>query len=132
MVPEGESSLPIDDEENGRITDLGRVLRQTHLDEIPQLWSILTGEMSVVGPRAVWTDEELLLEEQSDMWRKRWFVKPGLTGLAQVEGAKSTNPEEKLRLDLEYVRRQSFSLDLKVVIRQIWKILEYTSNKKEC
>lgn len=123
MVPEGESVVPIDDEENDRITRVGHILRRTHLDEIPQLWSILAGEMSVVGPRAVWTDEERLLEESTKLWRKRWFVKPGLTGLAQIQDVKSTSPEEKLRYDLEYIRRQSFWLDFKIVIRQIWSVL---------
>jgi lipopolysaccharide/colanic/teichoic acid biosynthesis glycosyltransferase len=122
MAPESESVEPVDDESNNRITRVGRFLRQTHLDEIPQLWSILVGDMSVVGPRAVWTDEESLLEAQERSWRKRWFVKPGLTGLAQVNGAKSTEPEEKLRYDLQYVKRQSFSYDIKLVTRQIWKV----------
>ncbi|OYR49687.1 exopolysaccharide biosynthesis polyprenyl glycosylphosphotransferase [Halorubrum sp. Ea1] len=122
MVPEGESVEPVADEVNDRITRVGRVLRQTHLDEIPQLWSILVGNMSVVGPRAVWTEEESLLEAQEQSWRKRWFVKPGLTGLAQVNGAKSTDPEEKLRFDLQYVKHQSFTYDLKLVVRQIWKV----------
>lgn len=122
MVPEGESVEPVDDQVNDRITRVGGVLRQTHLDEIPQLWSILVGDMSVVGPRAVWTEEESLLEAQERSWRKRWFVKPGLTGLAQVNGAKSTDPEEKLRYDLQYVKQQSFTYDLKLVVRQIWKV----------
>ena len=123
MVPEGESATPVEDEENDRITRVGRVLRRTHLDEIPQLWSILVGDMSVVGPRAVWTEEESLLEAQEQSWRKRWFVKPGLTGLAQVNDVKSTNPEEKLRYDLQYVKQQSFTLDVKVVVRQVWKVV---------
>ncbi|UPW01286.1 sugar transferase [Halorussus gelatinilyticus] len=122
MIPEDESVMPIEDEANDRITRVGRFLRKTHLDEVPQLWSILVGEMSVVGPRAVWTDEEQLLEETTDMWRKRWFVKPGLTGLAQINDAKSTDPAAKLRYDLEYIRRQSFWLDVKIVVRQIWKV----------
>ncbi|WP_053948966.1 sugar transferase [Halolamina sediminis] len=122
MVPEGESATPVEDEENDRITRVGRVLRRTHLDEIPQLWSILVGDMSVVGPRAVWTEEESLLEAQERSWRKRWFVKPGLTGLAQVNDVKSTNPEEKLRCDLQYVKEQSFTLDVKIVVRQVWKV----------
>ncbi|RQG91511.1 sugar transferase [Natrarchaeobius halalkaliphilus] len=124
MVPEGESVTPSEDEENDRITGVGRVLRRTHLDELPQLWSILAGNMSVVGPRAAWTEEEVLLEEDAPAWRKRWFVKPGLTGLAQVNDASSTDPETKLRYDLEYIRRQSFWLDLKIVVRQVWRVLE--------
>lgn len=122
MTPEGESATPVDDDENDRITTVGRYLRQTHLDEIPQLWSILRGDMSVVGPRAVWTEEEYLLEEQTDTWRKRWFVKPGLTGLAQIHDASSVEPATKLRYDLQYVREQSFSYDVKIVARQLWKV----------
>ena len=123
MTPEGESATPVADDDNDRITSVGRFLRQTHLDEIPQLWSILRGDMSVVGPRAVWTAEEHLLEEETDMWRKRWFVKPGLTGLAQINDASSVEPETKLRYDLQYVREQSFWYDLKIVARQIWTVL---------
>ncbi|MFA9416356.1 sugar transferase [Natrinema sp. HArc-T2] len=123
MVPKGEDATPTEDEENDRITRVGRILRKTHLDELPQLWSILVGDMSVVGPRAVWTEEEALLEKDTPSWRKRWFVKPGLTGLAQIHDAKSTDPNLKLRYDLEYIRKQSFWFDVKIVIRQIWKVL---------
>jgi lipopolysaccharide/colanic/teichoic acid biosynthesis glycosyltransferase len=124
MLPDSESAEPEEDDDNDRITRVGRILRKTHLDELPQLWTILTGKMSVVGPRAVWTDEEPLLEAEAKTWRKRWFVKPGLTGLAQIHDAKSTTPTAKLRYDLEYIRRQSFWFDLKIVARQIWQVVE--------
>ncbi|WP_224448674.1 sugar transferase [Haloprofundus salilacus] len=127
MIPEGESATPVEDNENDRITRIGHVLRRTHLDELPQLWSILNGKMSTVGPRAVWTNEEALLEREIHMWRKRWFVKPGLTGLAQINNAKSTDPDAKLRYDLDYIRRQSFWFDLKIVVRQVWKVCEDVS-----
>ncbi|MGQ3414362.1 sugar transferase [Natrinema sp. LN54] len=123
MRPEGADATPTDDAENDRITRVGRVLRKTHLDELPQLWSIFVGDMSVVGPRAAWTEEEVLLEKDTPSWRKRWFVKPGLTGLAQIHDANSTDPNTKLRYDLEYIRRQSFWFDLKIVIRQIWTVV---------
>lgn len=124
MVPDSEDAAPVDDDENNRITRVGRILRQTHFDEIPQLLAILRGEMSVVGPRAVWIDEETLLEDETTAWRRRWFVKPGLTGLAQVNQASSTDPEAKLRYDIEYIRRQSFWFDVKIVIRQLWLVGE--------
>lgn len=123
MDPVGESHTPLEDGGNDRITRVGRWLRKTKLDEIPQLFSILVGEMSVVGPRAVWRDEETILEAETDAWRRRWFVKPGLTGLAQIHNASSLDPEEKLRYDLEYIRRQGFWLDLKIVIRQVWRVV---------
>jgi len=122
MVPESEDARPVADHENPRITRVGRFLRRTHLDEIPQLWTILTGEMSVVGPRPVWTDEETLLENEAVAWRKRWFVKPGLTGLAQINDVSSTDPKTKLQYDLAYIRKQSFWFDLKIVIRQLWQV----------
>jgi lipopolysaccharide/colanic/teichoic acid biosynthesis glycosyltransferase len=84
--------------------------------------------MSVVGPRAAWVDEETLLETQTEEWRRRWFVKPGLTGLAQINDVTSTNPEEKLRYDIEYIRNQSFWYDLKIVMRQLWKVLSDVVN----
>lgn len=121
MLPESEATTPGVDAD--RITRVGRMLRQSHLDEIPQLWSILRGDMSVVGPRAAWTAEEPHLLEETRMWRKRWFVKPGLTGLAQVNDASSETPEEKLQWDLTYIREQSLQFDLRIIARQLWQIL---------
>ena len=121
MVDEPPSAEPGTDSD--RITPVGRLLRRTHIDEIPQLWLVLIGHMSVVGPRPVWTDEEPLLEVRADAWRKRWFVKPGLTGLAQIRGAGSDSPESKLRSDLEYIRRQSFSFDVYIIAVQLWMIV---------
>lgn len=120
MTPGDEDVVP--ESEADRVTRVGRVLRRTHLDEIPQLWTILTGKMSVVGPRAAWTDEETLLESETGRWRKRWFIKPGLTGLAQINNATSADPQAKLRYDLEYIRKQSFWFDLTIVIRQLWQV----------
>ena len=121
MTPDEEDSSP-DSQEEDRVTRVGQSIRKTHLDEIPQLWTILIGKMSVVGPRAVWIDEEIHLEEKAASWRKRWFIKPGLTGLAQINDATSADAEAKLRYDLEYIRRQSFWFDMKIVVQQLWLV----------
>lgn len=123
MVEGTKDTAPVEDDENPYITRFGRILRRTHLDELPQLFSILVGDMSVVGPRAAWVHEEIQMESIAVDWRKRWFVKPGLTGLAQVNGITSTDPKAKLRYDVEYIRRQTFWFDIKIVIRQVWLVL---------
>jgi lipopolysaccharide/colanic/teichoic acid biosynthesis glycosyltransferase len=105
-----------------RVTRVGRLLRPTHVDEVPQLWTVLRGEMSVVGPRPERPELDADIETGVDEWSRRWFVKPGLTGLAQVEGATGLAPDEKLRYDLEYIRRQSFRFDVAVVVRQLWTV----------
>jgi len=117
--PEGEVGTTFDD---NRRTPLGDFLRTTHLDEIPQLWSILVGDMSVVGPRPAQTDLEDDFENKAATWRRRWFVKPGLTGLAQIHDATSQEPSLKLDYDVEYIRQQSLSFDMKIVLRQLWQV----------
>jgi len=123
---EGDSGAKLSEEDRGgvdpRVTRVGWFLRKTHLDEIPQLWSILVGDMSVVGPRPERPELDEDIETSVGEWRRRWFVRPGLTGLAQINGATGHDPEEKLRYDIEYIRRQSFWFDLKVVIRQLWLV----------
>jgi len=128
MVPDAEANtgVKLSEEDRGdvdpRVTRVGWVLRKTHLDEIPQLWSILIGDMSVVGPRPERPELDRDIEDSVDEWRRRWFVRPGLTGLAQINGATGHEPAEKLRYDIEYIRKQSFWFDLKVVIRQLWLV----------
>jgi lipopolysaccharide/colanic/teichoic acid biosynthesis glycosyltransferase len=124
---ESETGAKISEEDadgfDPRVTRVGRFLRQTHLDEIPQLWSILVGDMSVVGPRPERPELEADIRTGAVEWRKRWFIKPGLTGLAQINGATGKQPEEKLRYDVEYVRRQSFWFDVRIIVRQVWSVL---------
>jgi len=124
---EAESGVRLSDEgTNGvdpRVTNVGQVIRRTHLDEIPQLYSILIGDMSVVGPRPERPVLDKDIELGTTEWRSRWFVKPGLTGLAQINNATSHDPEVKLRYDIEYIHRQSFWFDVKIVVRQIWYVL---------
>jgi lipopolysaccharide/colanic/teichoic acid biosynthesis glycosyltransferase len=107
-----------------RVTRVGRVLRRTHLDEIPQLWSILVGDMSVVGPRPERPELDDDIQASVATWQQRWFVRPGLTGLAQINDVASTDPGEKLRYDVAYIRNQSFWFDLRILLRQLWMVAE--------
>ncbi len=100
--------------DRGRITFVGRFLRRGSLDELPQLWNIFRGEMSFVGPRPALPYEAGLYEE----WQKQRFLeKPGLTGLYQVTARNRVPIEDMIRIDLEYIRRQSVWLDLKIILR---------------
>ncbi|WP_435156887.1 sugar transferase [Haladaptatus sp. DFWS20] len=124
---EAETGAKVSEEDKGevdpRVTRVGRILRRTHLDEIPQLWSILVGDMSVVGPRPERPELDSDIETGVVEWRKRWFIKPGLTGLAQISDATGHEPAKKLRYDIEYVRRQSFWFDVQIVTRQLWQVV---------
>lgn len=127
---EAESGAILSAEDDGdvdpRVTGVGRLLRKSHLDEIPQLWSILIGDMSVVGPRPERPKLDAVIQSDGIPWTKRWFVKPGLTGLAQINNVTGFEPEEKLNRDIEYIRRQSFGFDLWIVVRQLYMALRDT------
>lgn len=112
-----------DNEQDPRITRLGRILRKTHLDEIPQLFLILFGQMSVVGPRPERPALNEKFEKEINGWTRRVYVKPGLTGLAQINDVTGLTPAEKIKYDLYYINHQSFMLDLEIVFIQILKLL---------
>jgi lipopolysaccharide/colanic/teichoic acid biosynthesis glycosyltransferase len=78
--------------------------------------------MSVVGPRPERPELDTDMERSAPDWRRRWFVRPGLTGLAQVRGVTAFDPEGKLRYDVEYIRRQSLRFDLRILLRQLWGV----------
>ena len=103
--------------ESERLSRIGRSLRAARLDEIPQLWNILTGEMSVVGPRP------LLPIDQPKAYSTRLYIRPGLTGLAQISGGKLLSIEEKDALDEHYVRQCSIFLDLSILARTLWVMI---------
>jgi len=99
-----------------RVTPMGRFLRKTSLDEIPQLINVLKGEMSLVGPRPPLLNE---VEQYNQYQKKRLLVKPGCTGLWQVNGRSELNFDEMVELDLQYMSNQSLWLDLKIILKTI-------------
>ncbi len=108
--------------DDDRVTKIGALLRKTHLDEIPQFWNILKGDMSVVGPRP---ERQFFYNEFESYivgFKHRLYVKPGLTGWAQINGGYELKPEEKVAWDVEYIEKQSFLIDLKCVL-ETYKLL---------
>jgi lipopolysaccharide/colanic/teichoic acid biosynthesis glycosyltransferase len=103
-----------------RLTALGRLLRATSLDELPELWNVLKGEMSLVGPRPLLM---AYLDRYTPRQACRHNVRPGMTGLAQISGRNALSWERKFDLDLEYVERCSLALDLKILASTIWQVL---------
>lgn len=102
-----------------RITPVGRILRWTALDELPQLINVLKGEMSLIGPRPECIEFHERFVREVPGFERRLQVRPGLTGLAQVKGAYDSPRPEKLRLDLEYIERMSLWLDLKLLFLSV-------------
>ena len=114
--------IPLSD--NLRITRFGRLIRSTSLDELPELWNVLIGDMSIVGPRPLLM-EYLKLYTKEQMGRHS--VKPGITGWAQVNGRNSLSWNKKFDLDLWYVKNHSLMLDLKIIIKTIGIVLKRES-----
>jgi exopolysaccharide biosynthesis polyprenyl glycosylphosphotransferase len=106
-----------------RITALGRFLRMTRIDELPQLWNILRGDMSFIGPRPLVAEEVSRFEAEVTGFRERTRIRPGVTGLAQVSGGYETCAEIKLKYDLAYVAHQNMTLDMQILFRTIKTVI---------
>jgi lipopolysaccharide/colanic/teichoic acid biosynthesis glycosyltransferase len=103
-----------------RVTRVGRWLRRTSVDELPQLWNVLKGDMSLVGPRPPIPEE---VEKYEPWQRRRLDVKPGITCLWQISGRSKLGFNEWMRLDLEYIKHRSFRLDIKILLRTVPAVL---------
>lgn len=116
VLPPPDFKIPDDP----RITRVGRFLRRTSFDELPQLLSVLVGDMSLVGPRPT-----SFAANTYDLWHtKRLEVRPGLTGLWQVEGRNMTTFDERLRLDIQYIKTMSLAADLKIVVATLASVVK--------
>ena len=114
-----EDGLRWAEDQDDRVTNVGAFLRKTRLDELPQLWNILIGDMSFVGPRPERPEFYEIFDTYIVGFRQRMLVKPGLTGLAQVNGGYELKPEKKIVYDLRYIKTRSLGLDLRCIVRTL-------------
>ncbi|OGF46002.1 MAG: hypothetical protein A2452_02560 [Candidatus Firestonebacteria bacterium RIFOXYC2_FULL_39_67] len=103
-----------------RVTLTGRILRRTRLDELPQIWNVIKGDMSIVGPRP---ERPFFVKQHKELQGERLSVNPGLTGLAQVEGNYHFKPHEKWFFDEFYIRHRSIALDIIIILKTLWIIV---------
>lgn len=111
-----------------RVTRVGRILRATSIDELPQLVNVIRGEMSIIGPRPTLTYHPWAFEDYSDAQRARFDVRPGLTGLAQVSGRKNVDWHRRIELDIEYVKTMSPLVDLEILLRTFLTVFAMRDN----
>ena len=114
---------------DARVTRIGKILRATSIDELPQLLNILKGEMSFVGPRPPLTDHPWKYEEYTDFQKRMFEVRPGITGWAQVNGRKDVEWHKRIELNVWYVDHMSLLLDIKIMFMTAFKVLTNADNE---
>lgn len=127
MIPNAEKigdGLKVKTESDNRITRIGKILRKTSLDELPQLINVIKGEMSIVGPRPPVTYHPHKYEEYREEQKIRFKVRPGITGLAQVRVRNSASWDKRIKIDIEYVDKISFTMDIKIVLKTVVKVFK--------
>lgn len=112
------------DETDSRITKIGSFLRKTSIDELPQLFNILKGDMSLVGPRPPVPNFPYKYDEYSEVQKTRFEMLPGITGWAQVVGRNSIDWDERITLDIDYIKNYSFLWDIKIIILTLAKVVK--------
>ena len=118
-----ETGIRWAEENDERVTKIGKWIRKTRVDELPQLFNILIGQMSIVGPRPERPEFYDLFDMYIDGFRQRMVVIPGLTGLAQVNGGYDLKPEEKIVYDMQYIRERSIKTDMICILQTVGVIL---------
>ena len=112
-----------------RVTRVGRFMRATSIDELPQCINILCGDMSLIGPRPPLTYHPWCYEEYDDDQRRMFEVRPGITGWAQVHGRKNVEWNERIKMNVWYVDHMSLLLDLKILMMTVFKVISNVDNK---
>ncbi len=112
-----------------RVTRVGRIIRATSIDELPQLMNIIKGEMALIGPRPALTYHPWPYEQYTEHQRHMFDVRPGITGWAQVNGRKEVPWPERIELNIEYVNNLTFTMDLKIFFLTFYKVITNADNK---
>jgi putative colanic acid biosysnthesis UDP-glucose lipid carrier transferase len=129
MISNAEADILAACENDHRITRVGKFLRRHHLDELPQLWNVLKGDMSLIGPRPYMISDSIRYEQVVDRYKLRYKVKPGITGLAQSYGhfgsvAGEMKMNERVNFDLQYITGWSLKMDMQILFRTILMMLK--------
>ena len=119
------------DNQDPRVTKVGRILRATSLDELPQFFNVLKGDMSFIGPRPPLTYHPWPIEEYSDMQRRMFEVRPGITGWTQTHGRKDVEWNHRIELNVWYVDHLTLWLDLKILFLTVYKVLTNADNENK-
>ena len=119
------------DDSDPRLTGIGKILRKTSIDELPQLINILKGDMALIGPRPPLTYHPWPVEEYSKEQLRMFEVRPGITGLAQIHGRKDVELNKRIRMNVWYVDHESFPLDLKIFFTTIGKVFTNADNENK-
>lgn len=128
MCLDAEKDGVYEKKDDVRVTRVGKIIRKTSIDEIPQFINILKGEMSLIGPRPALTYHPWGYEDYNDEQKKMFDVRPGVTGLAQVNGRKAVEWPKRIELNVEYVENMSFLLDIRIFFKTVFKVLKMEDN----
>lgn len=128
MHPDSEEKGVYERAHDPRVTRVGRLLRASSLDELPQVLNVLFGSMSIIGPRPPLLYHPWPIEDYSDRQRTRFDVRPGITGWAQVQGRKLVPWGERIQIDVDYVNRCSLLLDMEIAVRTVRMVLSAEAN----
>ena len=131
MIVDAEKLGVYSDDKDKRLTRVGKILRKTSIDELPQLLNILKGEMSFIGPRPPLTYHPWPIEEYTDEQKRMFDVRPGITGWAQINGRKSVEWNHRIELNVWYVDNISFGLDFKIFFSTIFKVFTNADNENK-